>query len=99
MPILILVSEFIDILANDRIYCSSCRVLVVALGFLPKIWKVVGTYELLYCSNRNATLVVLRILGGGDIQTLLDGKRKFAIYAVADGGEAKTFQFSLPPEY
>ena len=26
MPILILVSEFIDILANDRIYCSSCRV-------------------------------------------------------------------------
>ena len=44
------------------------------LAFLPQIWEVVGTYELLFCLKRNAASVVLTMLGGGDTQTLLDGK-------------------------
>ena len=34
------------------------------------------------------------MLGGGDTLTLLDGK-KIELYALAGGGDAKTFQFSL----
>ena len=64
--------------------------------FAPKFWEVVGTYELLFCSKRNAALVVLTMLGGGDTQTLLDGKKKcFELYALADSGDTETFQFSL----
>ena len=40
--------------------------------FALKFWEVAGTYELSFCSKRNA--VVLTMLGGGDTQTLLDGK-------------------------
>ena len=36
------------------------------------------------------------MLGGGDTQTLLDGKKKcFELYALADSGDTETFQFSL----
>ena len=34
-----------------------------------------GTYKLSFFSKRDAASVVLTMLGGGDIQTLLDGKK------------------------
>ena len=38
--------------------------------------------------------VVMTMLGGGDSQTLVDGK-KFEFYALAGGGDIKIFQFSI----
>ena len=34
-----------------------------------------------------------------DTQTLLDGKKKFELYALPGGGDAKTFRFSLAPDH
>ena len=42
--------------------------------------------------------MVLTMLGGGHTQTLLNGKQFFELYALAGGGDAKTFQSSLGPE-
>ena len=38
------------------------------------------------------------MLGGGDTQTLLDGK-EIELYALAGSGDAKSFWFSLAPEH
>ena len=66
--------------------------LLVAFGFLHKILGDCGTYELSFCSKRNAASVVLTMLGGGDIQTLQHSKKKiFELYALAGGRDAKTF--------
>ena len=43
--------------------------------FYPKILGGGGAYELAFYSKRNAALVVLTMLGGGNTQTLLDGKK------------------------
>ena len=43
--------------------------------------------------------MVLTILGSGDTQTLLDGKKKFELYALKGDGDPKTFQFSLAPDH
>ena len=37
----------------------------------------VGTYELLFCSKRDAASVVVICEGGGDTQSLQDGKKNF----------------------
>ena len=37
------------------------------------------------------------MLGGGDTQTLLDGK-KIELYVLAGSGYTKTFQFPLAPD-
>ena len=58
--------------------------------FALKFREVAGTYELLFCSKRNAASVVLTMLGSGDTQTLLDGKN-FELYALTGCGDAKTF--------
>ena len=44
--------------------------------FAPKFWEVAEVYKLFFSSKRNATSVVLTMSGGGDTQTLLDGKKK-----------------------
>ena len=44
----------------------------------------------------NAAWVVWTIIGGGDTQTLLAGK-KIELYALSGSGDAKTLQFSLAP--
>ena len=54
--------------------------LVVAFGFLPQNfgrWLV--TYELSFYLKRNAASVVLTMLGSGDTQTLLDGKKNYSL--------------------
>ena len=68
--------------------------------FALKFWEVVGTYRLSFCLKRNAASVVPTMLGGGDTQTLLDGKkRNFELYALAGSGDAKTFRLSLAHEH
>ena len=49
------------------------------------------TYELSFCSKRNAVSVVLTTLDGGDTQTLLDGENYFGLYALAGSGDTRTF--------
>ena len=66
--------------------------------FAVKFWEVVGIYELSFFLKKNAASLVLTVLGGGDTQTLLDGK-KIELYALTGGGDAKTFQFSLAPNH
>ena len=49
---------------------------MVAFGFLPQNfgrWQ--GPTQLSFCLKRNAASVVLTMLGGGNTQTLLDGKK------------------------
>ena len=58
--------------------------------FALKFWEVVGTYEMSFCSKRNAALVALTILGGADTQTLLDGKKNWTLCTCRQGG-CKTF--------
>ena len=38
------------------------------------------------------------MLGGGDTQTLLDGKKKFELYTLTGGGDTKIFRYFLAPE-
>ena len=45
----------------------------------------------------NAAWVVWTIIVGRDTQTLLAGK-KFELYALSGGGDAKIMQFSLAPK-
>ena len=46
----------------------------------------------------NAASMVLTMLGSGDTQTLLDGK-KIELYALTGSGETKTLQFPLALEW
>ena len=45
---------------------------------MPKLLEVVGHYEVSFCLKMNATRVVWTIIGGGDTQTLLAGKKKLS---------------------
>ena len=66
--------------------------------FALKFWQVAGACESSFCSKRNAASLVLTVLGGGDTQTLLDGK-EIELYALAGSGDAESFWFSLAPEH
>ena len=44
--------------------------------FVPKFWEVEGTYKFPFCLTMNAAWVVWTIIGGGDTQLLLIGKKK-----------------------
>ena len=48
--------------------------LVVVFSFLPKFLGG-GADESSFCSKMNAAIVVWTIIGGGDTQTLLAGKK------------------------
>ena len=43
----------------------------------------------------NAGWVVWTIIDGGDTKTLLAGKKKFELYALSGGWDAKTFSIPL----
>ena len=53
--------------------------------FAPKFWQVLRTYKLSFYLKRNAASVVLAILGGGDTQTLPDGKKMNFMYSQVVG--------------
>ena len=53
-----------------------------------------GDLQVVVLLKKNAASVLVIMLGGGDTHTLLNGKKKFQIYALAGSGDTKTFQFS-----
>ena len=66
---------------------------MLASEFLPQnFWQVSGTYELSFCSKRNAVSVVLTMLGGGALKKLPDGKKN-ELCVLTGGGDTKLSDF------